>query len=253
LATQTQKREIAPGAMPIMSHLREMRDRIFRSAIAIAIGTGIAFIFCPQILRLLILPAGDVNLQAIEPVENLAVYFKVALTSGIILAMPILVYQMISFIAPALTEREKSIVFKVLPAVAIMFLVGVAFAYFVALPPALNFLGNFMADIAPTEFRISSYINIVTRLLLAVGLVFETPIIIMLLARMGLVSPEWLGHRRRLWIVLSFVIAALITPTFDPINQSIIAIPLIILLELSILLARFVYKKREPTPTPTET
>ena len=253
MATQTQKREIAPGAMPIMSHLRELRDRIFRAAIAVIIGTSIAFIFCPQILHLLILPAGDVDLQAIEPVENLAVYFKVALAAGIILSMPVLVYQMIAFIAPALTDRERGIIFKVLPAVVVMFMFGVAFAYFVALPPALNFLGKFMSDIAPTQFRISSYINIVTRLLLAVGLVFETPIIIMLLARMGLVSPEWLAKRRRLWIVLSFVIAAIITPTFDPINQSIIAIPLVVLLELSILLARFVYKKREPKPEPAET
>jgi sec-independent protein translocase protein TatC len=236
-----------------MSHLREMRDRVFKTAIAVGIGTAIAFVFCPQILEALILPAGNISLQAIEPTENLAIFFKVSLTAGIILSMPVLVYQMIAFIAPALTGREKSVIYRVLPAVAIMFLGGVAFAYFVALPPALGFLGNFMSDVATTEFRISSYINIVTRLLLAVGLIFETPIIIMLLSRMGLVSPEWLGKRRRLWIVLSFVIAAIITPTFDPINQSIIAIPLIVLLELSILLSRFVYKKRnEAAPEPVE-
>ena len=111
---------------------------------------------------------------------------------------------------------------------------------------------NFMSNIAETQFQISDYINIVTRLLVAVGIVFETPIIVMLLARMGLVSPQWLAKRRRMWVVVSFIIAALITPTFDPINQSIIAIPLIILMELSILLARLVYKKRgEPAPAET--
>jgi sec-independent protein translocase protein TatC len=244
LAKKTESPEITPGTMPIMSHLRELRDRIFKSGIAIVIGTAIGFIFCPQILKILIAPAGDMDLQAIELVENLAVYFKVSLAAGIIITMPFLVYQGIAYIAPALTAREKGIVYRILPAVTVMFLGGIAFAYYVALPPALNFLKNFMSNIAETQFRISDYINIVTRLIVAVGMVFETPIIIMLLARMGIVSPQWLARRRRMWIVVSFIIAAIITPTFDPINQSIIAIPLIILMELSIILARFVYKKR---------
>ena len=252
MAREIERPEVAPGTMPIMSHLRELRDRIFRSAIAIVIGTAIAFIFCPQIIEFLKAPAGDIELQAIELVENIAVFFKVALAGGIVIAMPYLVYQGIAYIAPALTPSEKRNVYRILPAVTIMFLGGVAFAYYVALPPALNFLQNFMANVAEPQIRISNYINIVTRLIVSVGIVFETPIIIMLMARMGLISPQWLARRRRLWIVLSFIIAALITPTFDPINQTIIAIPLIILLELSIILARFVYKKREE-PAPTET
>ena len=125
-----------------------------------------------------------------------------------------------------------------------MFLGGVCFAYFVALPPALNFLLSWMSDIAKPEIRISDYVNLVTRLIVSVGFVFETPIIIMFLARMGLVTPEWLARRRKLWLILAFVIGALITPTFDPINQTIIALPLIVLLELSIILAKFVYKER---------
>ena len=252
MVRETERPEEAPGTMPIMYHLREMRDRIFRSAIAVIIGTAIAFVFCPQIIGLLKAPAGDIELQAIELVENIAVFFKVALAGGIIISMPFLVYQVIAYIAPALTPSEKRNVYRILPAVTVMFLGGVVFAYYVALPPALHFLQNFMSDIAEPQIRISNYINIVTRLIVSVGIVFETPIIIMLLARMGLVSPQWLAKRRRLWVVLSFIIAALITPTFDPINQTIIALPLIILLELSILLARLVYKKRgEEAPAET--
>jgi len=252
LVRETERPEEAPGTMPIMYHLREMRDRIFRSAIAVIIGTAIAFVFCPQIIEFLKAPAGDIELQAIELVENIAVFFKVALAGGIIISMPFLVYQVIAYIAPALTPSEKRNVYRILPAVTVMFLGGVVFAYYVALPPALHFLQNFMSDIAEPQIRISNYINIVTRLIVSVGIVFETPIIIMLLARMGLVSPQWLAKRRRLWVVLSFIIAALITPTFDPINQTIIALPLIILLELSILLARLVYKKRgEEAPAET--
>jgi len=244
VVAKTESRKPIPGKMPIMAHLREVRDRIFKSVIALVIGTAIAFVFCPQIIEFLKAPAGDIDLQAIEVVENLAVFFKVALAGGIIISMPFLVYQLFAFVSPGLTGKEKRYVYRILPAVTVMFLVGVAFAYFVALPPALGFLKNFMSGMAETQWRISDYINIVTRLIVAVGFVFETPIIIMFMSRMGLVSPQWLARRRKIWIVLAFVIAALITPTFDPINQTIIAVPLIILLELSILLSKFVYKKR---------
>jgi len=253
VVAKTEISPVAPSKMPIMGHLREMRDRVFRSAIAVAVGTGIALIFCPQIIEFLKAPAGNIDLQAIELVENIAVFFKVALAGGIIISMPFLVYQLIAFVSPALTNKEKRNIYRILPVVTIMFLFGVAFAYFIALPPALNFLLKFMSDIAEPQIRISNYINIVTRLIVSVGLIFETPIIIMLLSRMGIVSPQWLARRRRLWIVLAFVLAALITPTFDPINQTIIALPLIILLELSILLSKLVYKKRaEPAPAETQ-
>jgi sec-independent protein translocase protein TatC len=244
VVTKTERMKTPAGKMPLMMHLREMRDRLVKSVIAIAIGTGIGFIFGPQIIDILKVPAGNINLQAIELVEKLSVYFKVSLAAGIIIAMPFLVYQLFAYVAPALTSKEKSYIYRILPAVTIMFLCGIAFAYFVALPPALKFLDEFMASAAETQWRLSDYVNVVTRLIVAVGLVFETPIIIMFLARMGVVSPQWLARRRKLWIILSFVIAAIITPTFDPINQTIIALPLIILLELSIFLSKFVYKKR---------
>jgi sec-independent protein translocase protein TatC len=248
VVTKTERMKTPAGKMPLMMHLREMRDRLVKSVIAIAIGTGIGFIFGPQIIDILKVPAGNINLQAIELVEKLSVYFKVSLAAGIIIAMPFLVYQLFAYVAPALTSKEKSYIYRILPAVTIMFLCGIAFAYFVALPPALKFLDEFMASAAETQWRLSDYVNVVTRLIVAVGLVFETPIIIMFLARMGVVSPQWLARRRKLWIILSFVIAAIITPTFDPINQTIIALPLIILLELSIFLSKFVYKKRAEQP-----
>ena len=131
-----------------------------------------------------------------------------------------------------------------MPFIGGLFLSGVAFAYYVALPAALGFLLSFGADIATPEIRVSNYINIVTRLLVAVGVSFEMPIIIMVLARVGIVSPEWLAGKRKVWVVVAFILGALITPTFDPINQTIIALPLIVLYELSILLARIVRKRK---------
>lgn len=245
MAVKTESSQAAQDKMPMMRHLREMRDRVARSVIVLVVTTAFTFIFGEQILEILKAPAGNIDLQAIELVENIAVYFKVALAGGVILAMPFLVYQIFAFIGPAMTSKEKSYVYRILPVVTIMFFSGVLFAYYVALPPALKFLTTWMSDVAETNIRISDYVNIVTRMIVSVGLVFETPIIIMFLARMGLVSPQWLASRRKLWVILAFVISALITPTFDPINQTIIALPLIILLELSIILSRFVYKKRD--------
>ncbi len=250
MVTKTERLETSASKMPMMMHLREMRDRLIKSVIAIAIGTAIGFIFGPQVIEILKVPAGNITLQAIEVTEKLSVYFKVSLATGIIITMPFLVYQLLAYVSPALTGKERSYIYRILPAITIMFLGGVAFAYFIALPPALKFLKDFLGPLAETQWRISDYINIVTRLIVAIGLVFETPIIIMFLARMGVVSPQWLARRRKLWVILAFVVAAIITPTFDPINQTIIALPLIILLELSIILSRFVYKKRAEQTQP---
>ncbi len=237
--------EPEPQGMPIMVHLREMRDRLIKSVLALVVTTAVGFVFASQIIDLLKRPApAGIQLQAIEMVENLSVWFKVSLAAGVVMAMPILVYQLFAFVAPALTRKEKRYIFSILPFVVIMFLMGVAFAYFVALPPAMSFLFNFMADQAVPQIRISNYLDVVTRLILGVGFIFETPVIIMFMARLGLVTPQWLAARRKWWIIIAFIIAAIVTPTFDPINQSIIALPLILLLELSIILSRFVYKPR---------
>jgi sec-independent protein translocase protein TatC len=247
-ALKDQLPKTAEARLPFMSHLKELRDRLLYSVIAVGAGLILGLIFGNKILELLMAPAPaglQDSLVAIEILENMSVYFKVSLTAGVIVAMPFLVYQLFAFTAPGLTSKEKRMIFSILPAIVFMFLCGVAFAYFAALPPALTFLFNFNSDIALPQIRISNYVDLVTRLLVVIGLVFETPIIIMGLARLGIVSPQWLAARRRMWVVLAFVLAAIITPTFDPLNQTIIAVPLILLLELGILLSRLVYKKRE--------
>jgi len=246
VAAETESPQAVEAKMPMMRHLKEMKSRVAKSVIAMVITTGLAFAFGEQLLKILIAPApADLSLIAIELTENLAVFLKVSLAGGFILAMPFLVYQLFAFVSPALTSKEKTYIYRIIPFIAIMFFTGVAFAYFVGLPPALNFLTTWNADIATPEIRINDYVNVVTRMIIAVGFVFETPVIIMFLARMGVVTPQWLAKRRRLWIVLAFVISAFITPTIDPIVQTIIALPLIFLLELSIILSRFVYKKRD--------
>ena len=229
--------------LTVLSHLYELRDRLIKSVIAIAVATVIAFVFADWIFYYLTKPAGDIPLIYIEMTEMLGTYMRVSLVAGIALAMPYLVYQVIMFVSPALTPREKKYVFLVLPWIALMFIGGVVFGYFVLIPPALKFLLTFGANIATPQIKVGNYIALVTRLLLSIGLVFELPVVTTFLARIGVVKWKWLADKRRPAIIIAFVVAAMITPTFDPINQSLVAVPLIVLYELSIWLARLVQKK----------
>ena len=236
--------------LSVLSHLGELRSRLIRSVIAIAIASVIAFIFRDWIFYILILPAEGINLIYIEMTEMIGTIMRVCLAAGIMLAMPYLVYQGIMFISPALTRKEKKYVYLILPWIALMFLGGVAFGYFILVPPATRFLLTWGADIATPEIRIGNYISIVTRLLLAIGVVFEMPVITTFLARLGIIKPKWLSDRRRLAIIVAFILAAIITPTFDPINQSLVAVPLIVLYEMSIWLAKLVQRKEPRVVTP---
>ena len=232
------------GRAPLMAHLKELRNRIVYSAIALGVGLLVGMFFGSPLIRLLQKPGGDMGLITKTVMEPMAVYFQVSMLTAVVIAMPFLVFQLMAFVAPGLTAKEKRVIFAILPAIIFMFLAGVAFAYFVALHPALDFLYHFNSSIAAAMPSLSTYINFVVRVLLIFGVVFETPLIVMALAKLGVVSPDWLAHRRKWWILIAFIIAAIVTPTPDPINQAIVAVPLILLLELGILLSRLVYKKK---------
>jgi len=236
----------------VLNHLLELRTRLIKCVIAVAITSIIAFIFYDWIFYILKLPAEDINLIYIEMTEMIGIIMKVCLAAGVMLAMPYLVYHGIMFVSPALTPREKKYVYLILPWIALMFLGGVAFGYFILVPPATKFLISFGADIATPEIRVGNYIAVITRLLLAIGFVFEMPVITTFLARLGVLKPKWLADRRRTAIIVAFILAAIITPTFDPINQSLVAAPLIVLYEMSIWLARLVYKKKRIEVSPEE-
>ena len=229
--------------LTVLEHISELRHRLTRSAIVVVVTTVISFVFAKQIFEILKSPAGEINLIFIEMTEMIGIYMKVSLAGGIILAMPYLVYQFIMFISPALTRREKKRIYLILPWITLMFVGGVIFAYFILVPPAMKFLITFGSDIATPQIKIGSYISVVTRLLLAIGLVFEMPVVTTFLARLGIITPKWLSDKRKPAVILAFVLAAIITPTFDPVNQTLVAAPLIILYEISIWLAKLVQRK----------
>ena len=187
--------------MPIMGHLRELRNVLIKCAIALAITTAIAFAFTTPILQFLIAPYGSI-LETIDPTENVTTYFRVALASGAVLAMPFLVYFIWTFIAPGLEEKEKRYVRFIVPGATILFLIGVAFAWGIMLPAAI-LSSEFEPDIFKTSWRASAYIPFVTSLMFWIGVAFELPLIVFFLAKLKIVTAKQavglvaLCHRRR--------------------------------------------------------
>lgn len=224
------------GQMTLLGHLEELRDRLVKAGVAVLIGTIISAIFTPQILKLLIDPYGQ-PLQVLGPTEGVSIFFRVALTAGMILAMPVLIYQFLMFILPGLEDREKKYIFWGVPSATLLFLIGVSFAWFIMLPAAVGFLKQWQTDIFVQEWQSQKYIPFVTSILFWIGVSFETPLIIFIMSKIGLVTPQFLIKQWRFAFLIISIAAAMITPTIDPFNMALVMLPLIILYGISILLS----------------
>ncbi|MDH4135922.1 MAG: twin-arginine translocase subunit TatC, partial [Anaerolineae bacterium] len=187
--------------MTILEHLVELRGRLIKVVLALVIATSVSLLFTRRFLALLTVPMGDNLPQAISPTETVVIYFKVALIGGLVLAMPVIVYQLISFIVPGLYPHERRYLLIVVPAASLLFAAGVAFAYYIMLPTAIPFLLGFMGDIILQQWTIGKYMSLVTGLLFWVGVIFETPLVIAFLAYLGVVSPSMLWKNFRYAIV----------------------------------------------------
>ncbi len=252
---QPQPEREANQSLPLREHFRELRSRLLTSMVAVLIGASVCFYFYEEILTLLITPArrvagDDVSIIYTEVTELLSITVKVSLLGGLVLALPVILYHAIRFVAPGLTPKERRILFSFLPAALLAFVGGMAFGYFVMIPPALKFLLTFGGDVAEPLIRISNIVNIMIRLLFWLGIAFETPLVMYVLAVLGIVNARGFARFRRLWLVVSFIIAAAITPTIDPLNQAIVAGPLIILYELGVLLARIAGRRSAASLNP---
>ena len=227
-----------PGVMPLMEHLKELRTRLIRAFIALFVTTGISFVFAKQVFVFLLAPLGEGTVQALKPTESLGNYMKVALLCGIILAMPFIVYQVGRFLAPGLTKNEKRYLFGLVPGATLCFVTGVAFAYFIMLPAAIPFLQGFMADIIEQQWAIGEYLSFVTSLLFWIGVAFELPLFVYFLAKVGVIDAQMLSKNRKYAVVVIAVVAAVITPTVDPLNMALVMGPLIVLYEVGVILAK---------------
>ncbi|MEM7126305.1 MAG: twin-arginine translocase subunit TatC [Chloroflexota bacterium] len=239
---------IDESRMTLMEHLNDLRMALMWIGAALIVGTAISLFFAEDILVFLSGPVDAVEerLIAITPMEKIIIFFKIAFTAGTIAALPVIVYQIIAFVAPGLYPHEKRIVYSTLPGVMILFIIGASFAFWIMIPLAVDFLAGFLDDAIETEWTVESYYALVIRLVFWIGVSFEMPLVITILARIGLVSGPALLRFWRHAIVTIAVLAAFITPTVDPVNMAIVMAPLIVLYFLSVGMAYLVFKPREP-------
>jgi sec-independent protein translocase protein TatC len=238
----------APGdrEMTMLEHLEELRGRLVASVISVVVGILVAIVPIPGfdsithfIIKLLSDKAPGGKLLAIGPGEAFFTYLQVSLLVGAALAMPMIIYQVLSFVTPALYDTEKKYLFIAVPGVTLSFAIGMVFCYWLMLPFAIAFLGGFGTDIFDQSWTGERYLDFVTTFLFWVGVTFELPIVMYFLTKLGVVTPQRLSSFRKYAFVLAFVIGAIITPTPDPVNQTVVSLPIYLLFEIGLLLARF--------------
>jgi sec-independent protein translocase protein TatC len=227
----------------LLYHLNALRKHLFRAIGFLFLTTVLSFAFTSKIIDFLAQPIGGIGkLIAIDPTEPIGVFMRVALLSGFALAFPYIALELWLFAAPGLRKDSRLFALAAIPIATLFFLGGMAFAYFVMMPAALPFLLNFMG--LTTQARPSSYIRFVTGVMFWIGVAFEFPLAIYVLARIGLVRGEMLAHQWRLAIVVIAIAAAAITPTVDPVNMALVMGPMILLYFLSIALAYMAQRGR---------
>jgi sec-independent protein translocase protein TatC len=230
-----------------LQHLEELRQRLFKAAIAILAGCLVAGYFVNDLMKYVLLkPATDakIELQNLRPFGQQFLYFKVIFAAGIILAFPFAIYQVWKFIEPGLYKHERRWAGKITAFTTLCFALGVAFAYFVMLPGMLNFTAGFGSSSIKNIIDVTEYFGFVVTTVLGAGLIFELPMITFVLASIGMVTAAMMSKFRRHAAVVILIIAAILTPSPDPINQLIFACPLYVLYELSIIIARVSGKKK---------
>jgi sec-independent protein translocase protein TatC len=233
--------------LTILEHLQEARRRLMICAAAVGVGLVVGAFLAKEVMIWMSHPAADrvegFELIFTQPLEYWMTFFKVMLLVSLAVTMPILVWQVLAFVGPGLTRREKKWAYPIVLGAGGMFILGMAFAYYVGLPPALGFLLD-GRGVATPLISVSKYVDFVVRFMLVTGLVFQTPLIVMALAKVGLVTSRKLLGWWRFAIVGAFIIAAIVTPSIDPITQTLFAGPMIFFYFVGIVLAKAV----EQTP-----
>lgn len=232
--------------MPFLDHLEELRWRIIKSLISVVIFTIFAFAISDYVLNWLLLPASHIsapiNLQVLKIQAIFVIKLEIALILGIIISLPVILYQIWAFLAPGLHNHEKKYVWPLIFFAMVSFCAGGAFAYYLLVPYTLDFfLGLAPANVA-NNIAIDYYFGFLLRLIVVFGIVFELPVLSVILSSMGLISPAFLRKYRRHAIVIFFVAAAILTPP-DPTTQVMLAIPLVLLYEVTIFIS-YIFKRR---------
>ena len=241
----TQQTQHMDKELTLVEHLEELRKRIIISLILFAASSAIAFPLVPKVLALLKSPSsGLINrLVFFSPSEAFLIHIKIAFFIGLVMSMPFILYQLWAFVSPAIEDRMKASGLSFLISSGAAFIVGAAFGYFVLLPTSLRFLLSFSRDTLEPVISISSYLSFSMGLILGSGLVFEMPVLSFLLSKIGVINHRFLRSVWKYAVIVIFIIAAVVTPTPDAFNMTILAVPMLLLYELSIWVSKFSAKK----------
>lgn len=217
---------------PLRDHLQEFRKRLIICLAVVAIAALACYNYVDDIIALLSGPAG--KLYFMNPSEVFFTYMEIALYAGILFTLPVLLYEVWAFVAPALWPEERRAVLVILPTAVILFYVGLVFAYYLVIPAAVTFFMGFATQTLQPMFSLESYLSFILALTLPFGFIFELPLIVVFLAKIGLVTGDFLKGKRKILIVIAFIFAAVVSPTTDIFTQTMIAVPLIVLYEISL-------------------
>jgi sec-independent protein translocase protein TatC len=233
--------------MGFLDHLEELRWRLIKSLLSIVIGSAISFSFIDQILEILLIPtlntSNPINLQVLSVQGMFLVKWFIAFISGCVLSLPFLTYQFWKFVAPGLKMNEKKYALPVVFFSFFSFIIGVSFGYFILIPYSLEFFSGMGKGHVNNNFSIQYYFSFLTWLLLGAGLIFQLPVVSLVFSVIGLLTPPFMRHYRRHSIVVILVLSSFITPP-DPVSMILMAVPLIILYELSIGVSWMVYRSK---------
>lgn len=249
--------------LPFTNHLEELRRRLMISVISIVVGFAACFNYSEYLYQWLIRPmhytikismetpyltflkrANPTDLVFLAPAEAFWMYMKVSLIAGLVLAMPVIFWQVWRFISPGLHKKEKRMAVPFVGITTTLFFLGTGFCFLIVLPFAMNFLLNFRTESLTPMISVERYVDFCLKFILAFGVIFELPVVIVFLSRLGIVSPDSLARNRKYAVLLAFVAAALLTPTPDAFNQTLMAVPIMVLYESGILAARIMGKRK---------
>ena len=229
------------GSMSLIAHLTELRSRIIKCLVATRLGSVVGYYYIQEIMHYITLPAG--KLYYMQPAEAFFTYLKVACVAGFLLALPIIFWQVWRFFLPALTTRERMVLGIVVPTSVVLFFCGLAFSFFLVLPAGIKFFLGFGNTELEALLSVDKYFDFVIMFVLPFGFIFELPLVITILGKMGLITSAFLKKYQRIIIFLSFVVGALITPTPDVFTQSMIALPIIVLYEVGYFIVRYILRR----------
>ena len=232
------------SSMPFLNHLEELRWRLLKSFLTIVIATVVAFYFSEQIMQFIIAPLGDRKLYFTEVTGSFYAFLKLSLLTGVLAASPVVFYQLWAFVSPGLYSKEKMQILPLVFISTLLFLVGAGFCYYTVLPYSLKFLIGFSGDLLSPLITVGSFISFAGMLMLAFGICFQLPVAAYFLGRIGLINPTILRKGRRYAVILILIFAAILTPSPDVATQLMLAVPLYLLYEVSIIIVRFTGKNR---------